>query len=64
MCSKKCFCRGRWLTEAFGFSRPVKREVDEIGAASNAWKKTMPVKLSLYDEVGSFLREDGLVKLD
>lgn len=33
-------------------------------AASNAWKKAMPVKLSLMEEVGRFLREDGLVKLD
>ncbi|KAI0529207.1 hypothetical protein KFK09_001754 [Dendrobium nobile] len=43
-----------------GSSRPVK-DSDEI---RDAWKKSMPVTLSLYDDVRSFLREDGMVKLD
>lgn len=32
--------------------------------ASNAWKKSVPVTLCLQEDVGSFLREDGLVRLD
>ncbi|KAI0529203.1 hypothetical protein KFK09_001750 [Dendrobium nobile] len=47
-----------------GSSRPVKKESDEIRDAANVWKKSMPVMLSLYDDVRSFLREDGMVKLD
>lgn len=42
---------------------PVKKEIDKIGTTSNAWKKSSAVQLSLLNEIGSFMREDGLVNL-
>lgn len=44
-----------------GPSKSSKREVNEVEASSNAWKKSMPVELRLSEDVGSFLRGDGLV---
>lgn len=47
-----------------GLSRSVKKEVDEMKTAANAWKKSVPVMLNLQEDVGSFLGDGGLVRLD
>ncbi|PKU59544.1 hypothetical protein MA16_Dca024127 [Dendrobium catenatum] len=51
-----------WKTPIVG--KTIKHENVEMKAASNAWKKSTAVKLSVVDKVDSFLRKDGLVSLD